>query len=142
MLDGKLRLKESSKLARTAKDVPTIVFTTREGGDALKALGVDVITVVPDVHGRPDILAVLHELALRGVTRLLVEGGATVHNAFLERGTAYRLEIFRSPTVLGAKGHGTVDALSTLEAGARPRFVHLCSRKLGVDVLESFAVRA
>ncbi|MBI3675273.1 MAG: bifunctional diaminohydroxyphosphoribosylaminopyrimidine deaminase/5-amino-6-(5-phosphoribosylamino)uracil reductase RibD [Proteobacteria bacterium] len=142
VLDGKLQLKESSKLARSARNVPTIVFTTSEGGDALKALGIDVARVVPDVHGRPDIFAVLRALALRGVTRLLVEGGATVHSAFLERGIADRLEIFRSPTVLGAKGHGTVDALSALDAGNTSRFVHLCSRKLGPDVLESFAVRA
>ena len=46
----------------------------------------------------------LTELAKRKVTRLLVEGGATVHAAFLDRGFADRLEIFSAPMTLGAAG--------------------------------------
>ncbi len=84
----------------------------------------------------------LNDLAKRGVTRLLVEGGAAVHAAFLDRGFADRLEIFRAPIVLGASGRNGIDALKTLDLDEASRFVSLGRRALGPDMLESFAARA
>lgn len=135
VLDSALRLPLTSKLAQTARKVPAVGFTTREGGGDLRAAGVEIVRVTPDTQGRPDLHAVLGELAARGITRLLVEGGATVEEAFLAQGLADRLEIFRSPVVAGEGGR------------AAPYFplenYGLSSRRmLGSDVLESYAVRA
>jgi diaminohydroxyphosphoribosylaminopyrimidine deaminase/5-amino-6-(5-phosphoribosylamino)uracil reductase len=138
VLDTRLRLPETAKLVRTARDVPTMIFTAADGGDALKAAGVQVIVVARDARGRPDIGAVLGELAMRGVTRLLVEGGAGVHASFLDRGFADRLEVFRGPLVLGAAGHPAIDALAALSLGEAPRFVRSGSQDFGGDMLESF----
>jgi diaminohydroxyphosphoribosylaminopyrimidine deaminase/5-amino-6-(5-phosphoribosylamino)uracil reductase len=142
VLDSSLRMPVHAKLARTAKTTPTILFATLSGGEALTSAGVHVVKVAPDAQGRVDIVAVLESLALRGVTRLLVEGGATVHSAFLAKGFADRLEIFRAPTALGAHGHGTIDALSAAGTGTLAHFTHLCSRRLGADILESYASKA
>jgi diaminohydroxyphosphoribosylaminopyrimidine deaminase/5-amino-6-(5-phosphoribosylamino)uracil reductase len=143
VLDSRLRLAETSKLARTAKQHPTIVFTAAgEGGDQLRRLGVEVVTVARDARGRVELGAMLTELAKRNVTRLLVEGGATVHAAFLDRGVADRLEIFTAPTVLGNAGHGSVDALAALTLGDTPKFTRTGSRQLGSDLLESYARKA
>lgn len=138
VLDTRLRLPETAKLVRTARDVPTVIYTVAGGGDALKAAGVAIVVVARDARGRPDIGAVLAELATRGTTRLLVEGGAGVHASFLDRGFADRLEVFRGPLVLGAAGHPAIDALAALTLGEAPRFVRTGSRDLGGDVLESF----
>jgi diaminohydroxyphosphoribosylaminopyrimidine deaminase/5-amino-6-(5-phosphoribosylamino)uracil reductase len=137
VLDTRLRLKESAKLVKTAKQVPTLVFTTVAGqlGDA------EVIRVGRDARGRPDIGAVLNKLSERGITRLLVEGGASVHASFLDRGLAGRLEVFRAPVVLGASGKSAVDALAALDLDEAARFVSLGKRVLGADLLESFAAR-
>jgi diaminohydroxyphosphoribosylaminopyrimidine deaminase / 5-amino-6-(5-phosphoribosylamino)uracil reductase len=142
VLDTRLRLGEGSKLARTAKETPTMIFTVADGGAALKALGVDVVKVPKDVRGRPDIAAVLAELAKRGCTRLLVEGGASVHASFLDRRLVDRLEIFRAPIVLGGSGRNGIDALAALDLDEASRFVPLARRRLGPDLLESFAARA
>jgi diaminohydroxyphosphoribosylaminopyrimidine deaminase / 5-amino-6-(5-phosphoribosylamino)uracil reductase len=143
VLDTRLKLKPKSKLVQTARDVPTIVFTTSpDGGDKLREAGVEVVRVARDARGRPDIAALLTQLAERGVTRLLVEGGATVAAAFLDRGFADRLEIFTAPMVLGAAGHGAIDALAALALDEVPRFTRISIRKLGSDVLESFDARA
>jgi diaminohydroxyphosphoribosylaminopyrimidine deaminase/5-amino-6-(5-phosphoribosylamino)uracil reductase len=85
---------------------------------------------------------VLADLAGRGTTRLLVEGGAAVHAAFLDRGLADRLEIFRAPIVLGASGRNAVDALRTLDLDEASRFVSLGRRTIGADMLETFRSRA
>jgi len=143
VLDTRLRLTETSKLAQSAKRHPTMVFTTAgQGGDGLRRAGVEIATVARDARGRPDIAAMLTELAGRGVTRLLVEGGATVHAAFLDRGLADRLEIFTAPTVLGDAGHGAIDALAALTLGEAPKFTRTGSRQLGPDLLESYVRRA
>ena len=138
VLDTRLRLPRSSKLVATANQAPTLVFTTVDGhlGEA------EVIKTARDARGRPDIGAVLKALARRGVTRLLVEGGASVHAAFLDRGLADRLEIFRAPVVLGASGKSAIDALASLDLDEASRFVSLGRRVLGADLLESFAARA
>ncbi len=142
VLDGKLKLGEWSKLAQTARDVPTVVYTVSEGGGPLRVCGVEVVRVAKDARGRPDIRAVLHDLAQRGITRLLVEGGPTVHATFLNRGFADRLEIFRAPMLLGSAGKPAVEGLAALELGEAPRFVPLERRSFGNDLLESFAARA
>lgn len=84
-----------------------------------------------------DIPALLHALAGRGVTRLLVEGGATVFAAFLAAGFADRLALFTAPVVLGDAGGGAVPNLAE-----SPDFMRVNRRFLGVDTLESFARRA
>ncbi len=138
VLDTRLRLNEWSKLAQSAGTTPTLVFTTVEGGGALTSCGVEVLKVARDFRGRPDIAAVLAELGRRGITRLLVEGGASVHASFLDRGLADRLEIFRSPMVLGAAGQSGIESLATMTLGEAPRFKPVGRRLLGPDLLESF----
>jgi diaminohydroxyphosphoribosylaminopyrimidine deaminase/5-amino-6-(5-phosphoribosylamino)uracil reductase len=142
VLDTRLRLSEGSKVVRTARQTPTLVFTVANGGGTLMASGVEVVKVARDPRGRPDIAAVVRELGRRGVTRLLVEGGAGVHAAFLDRGLADRIEVFRAPVVLGGSGGNAIDALSALDLDEASRFVSVGRRTLGPDMLESFVARA
>lgn len=143
VLDTRLRLGEWSKLSQSAKEVPTLIFTTSENeGGRLRVCGVEVVKVAADVRGQPDLEAVLKALAARGITRLLVEGGAIVHAAFLNRGFADRLEVFTAPIVMGSAGKGAVGALAALGLDESPVFVRESRRMLGPDVLESYGARA
>jgi diaminohydroxyphosphoribosylaminopyrimidine deaminase/5-amino-6-(5-phosphoribosylamino)uracil reductase len=142
VLDTSLRLNESSKLAQSAREIPTIVFTTSTDGAALRAAGVEIVEVERDARGRPDIAAVLNALADRGATRLLVEGGASVHATFLNRGFADRLEVFRAPILLGSAGQASVEALAAISLDETPRFRCVGRCKLGADLLESFEAKA
>ncbi len=143
VLDTRLRLGEQWKLVTTAKQTPTVVFTTAtKSADGLRSSGVEVVQVARDARGRPDLFALLTELSKRKVTRLLVEGGATVHSAFLDRGLADRLEIFTAPITLGAAGHSAIDALAALTLAEAPRFHRASRRMLGPDLLESFVAKA
>jgi len=138
VLDTRLKLNDWSKLAQTARDTPTLVFTTSEGGGALSNCGVEVVNISRDVRGRPDVEAVLKALAARGITRVLVEGGASVHASFLDRGLADRLEVFTAPITLGAAGTGAIGSLAALGLSEAPRFRRTALRSLGSDLLESF----
>lgn len=142
VLDSQLRLPEASKLAQTARQIPTLVFTVApEGGAPLQALGVEVLRVTRDAAGRPNRDEVLAVLAGRGITRLLVEGGASVHASFLDRGFADRLEVFSAPIVLGGSGRPAIDSLSVLSLCAAPQFRITAKRSFGPDLLVSYARR-
>jgi diaminohydroxyphosphoribosylaminopyrimidine deaminase/5-amino-6-(5-phosphoribosylamino)uracil reductase len=80
-----------------------------------------------------DIPTVLATLAVRGVTRLLVEGGATVARAFAD--VADRLELFTAPQMLGGDAGGDMSALPL-------NFLRVNKRLLGTDMLESYVRRA
>jgi diaminohydroxyphosphoribosylaminopyrimidine deaminase/5-amino-6-(5-phosphoribosylamino)uracil reductase len=143
VLDTRLRTRPGSKLVATAKSRPTVVFTSADkGGASLVSSGVEIVRVTRDAGGRPDVGAVLNELAKRGVSRLLVEGGATVHAAFLDRGFADALKVFTAPITLGSSGHSAIDALAALTIGEAPKFTRTLLRKFGPDVLESYRRKA
>jgi diaminohydroxyphosphoribosylaminopyrimidine deaminase/5-amino-6-(5-phosphoribosylamino)uracil reductase len=142
VLDTRLRLNEWSKLAQTARDVPTLVFTSKTPSGPLAACGVEIVQVQRDARGRPELSLVLKDLAGRGITRLLVEGGASVHASFLDRSFADRLEVFGAPKVLGGSGRASIDALAALSLDEAPRFKRVGLKTLGADVLESFAATA
>jgi diaminohydroxyphosphoribosylaminopyrimidine deaminase/5-amino-6-(5-phosphoribosylamino)uracil reductase len=143
VLDTRLRLTEWSKLAQTAADIPTLVYTTAPGdkGGALESCGVRIVRVAKDAAGRPKIEAVLADLAVRGMTRVLVEGGAAVHASFLNAGMADRLAVFSAPMLLGGSGLSAVDTLVALSLNEAPQFVMTARRKLGVDLLVTYARR-
>jgi diaminohydroxyphosphoribosylaminopyrimidine deaminase / 5-amino-6-(5-phosphoribosylamino)uracil reductase len=138
VLDSSLRLPLQLKLAQTASRIPMIVFTSApEGGDELAKLGNEIVRVRRNLSNRLDLTEALAALAERGITRLLVEGGATTTPSFLSAGYADRIEVFTAPQSLGEGAAGDVIALT--DAAKSSRFRQTGSRKLGPDLLESYA---
>lgn len=70
-------------------------------------------------------------LAAQGITRLLVEGGATLHHSFIEAGLADEVQIIRSKNALGKNGVPGAD-FSLLELDLMEK------RDLGQDLLEIY----
>jgi riboflavin biosynthesis protein RibD len=140
VLDSHLRLPLASKLVQTARALPVLVFTAAAGGEALKAAGVEVLRVPAGADGRPLLCEVLAVLAGRGLTRILVEGGAGVAAGFLSAGLADRLEVFSAPIVLGGGGRAAIESLSETKLCKAPRFAVTARRELGSDLLVSYRV--
>jgi diaminohydroxyphosphoribosylaminopyrimidine deaminase/5-amino-6-(5-phosphoribosylamino)uracil reductase len=140
VLDTELRMPLQLRLVQTSRRIPTLVFTAAAGSDALRERGVEIVRVPLNGRGRLDLISVLGDLANRGLTRLLVEGGATTASAFLAAGFVDRMEIFTSPATLGEHAHGDIAPL--LRAATSSGFVRTGSRRLGPDLLESFAASA
>jgi diaminohydroxyphosphoribosylaminopyrimidine deaminase/5-amino-6-(5-phosphoribosylamino)uracil reductase len=142
VLDSRLRLGVRSKLAQTARKVPTLIFTAGESGDELRASGVEIVHVQRGKDGRVEPRDVLRTLAERGINRLLIEGGATIANAFLNNGFAERLEIFTAPMPLGNTGRHGSGALTVRNLREAPNFMRVSVRSFGPDVLESFEAKS
>jgi 5-amino-6-(5-phosphoribosylamino)uracil reductase len=82
----------------TAGEAERIVYTAPPAAGALRArLGASATVV----GAGPDLAAVLRDLHGRGLGRLLVEGGAGVHRAFLGGGHVDELHLVVAPFVLG-----------------------------------------
>ncbi|MGP4089944.1 dihydrofolate reductase family protein [Streptomyces sp. KR55] len=77
-----------------------IVYTTTEGARRLRAadLAADVVALGPDLDWRA-LLEHLHDV--RGVRRLMVEGGGTVHTQLLRDGLADELHLVLAPLFVG-----------------------------------------
>lgn len=112
VLDANLTLPVDGKLVRSASVVPVIAVATEPPRmddntdaafaarrEALQAAGVEVLSCAPD---RLDQL--LPALASRGISSLLVEGGARVARSFLDAGFVDRILLFKGPDDVGDGG--------------------------------------
>ncbi|EPE99231.1 bifunctional diaminohydroxyphosphoribosylaminopyrimidine deaminase/5-amino-6-(5-phosphoribosylamino)uracil reductase RibD [Rhizobium grahamii] len=112
VLDEHLSLPLDSKLVATARQVPLIVVATEPPRfdnsedkaflarrDALDQAGVEVVQCNPN---RLDEL--LPALASRGISSLVVEGGARTAKLFLDAGYVDRILLYQGPGVIGQDG--------------------------------------
>lgn len=137
--DGRLRLPLTSVLVATARDVPCWVITTpgadRQRISAFTERGVTVLSVPADVNGQPDPEAALRALAQRGITRLLVEGGARLAASLLRAGLVDRIAWFHAPAVLGGDSVPGIDALGLASLAAMRRYRVAAVETVGADRL-------
>jgi len=102
VLDQGLRTPPGSRLASSAHETPTWILTGEdppsEAAETLRAQGVELLCVP---LGPGWLAAGLELLWLRGVRRLLVEGGARTHAALLAAQLADQLALVLTPQVLG-----------------------------------------
>jgi diaminohydroxyphosphoribosylaminopyrimidine deaminase/5-amino-6-(5-phosphoribosylamino)uracil reductase len=104
VLDDKLQLAPESRLARTAREAPVVVFTScdadRARAAALESLGVEIVRLPGDSR---DPRAVLANLGGRAVQSVLVEGGATVAGRLVDAGLVNKVTFFIAPLVIGGR---------------------------------------
>jgi diaminohydroxyphosphoribosylaminopyrimidine deaminase / 5-amino-6-(5-phosphoribosylamino)uracil reductase len=132
VLDRRLDLPLDGKLVRTAREVPVMAVTApgAETGDrqhALQAAGVEVVEAA-------SLEALLKLLAQRGMSSLLVEGGAKVAAQFLENGLVDRILLFEGPEAIGGGGI----AAPLLPGAVSGDFRKVGDEMIGADRLEEF----
>jgi len=91
------------------------------------------IATVADAGEPLDLDGVLHDLAARGVRRLMVEGGTTIHTQFLAAGLADELQLAVAPFLVGAGARFLGDA--AFPHDARHRMTLAEARPVGDMVL-------
>jgi diaminohydroxyphosphoribosylaminopyrimidine deaminase/5-amino-6-(5-phosphoribosylamino)uracil reductase len=141
VLDRALRISGTSRLVHSARATPLWLMTSSvaEAAAAMKlgAAGAQVIrvaTATTPMRGL-DLMAVLRALAERGITRLLVEGGARVASSFAAAGLVDEFWLLRGPDAVGAAGVAALDALPLASITQSPAFRVRASEKLDKDTL-------
>jgi diaminohydroxyphosphoribosylaminopyrimidine deaminase/5-amino-6-(5-phosphoribosylamino)uracil reductase len=138
VLDRALRIPGTTRLVHSARGTAlwVVASSLAEAPAAAKlgAAGVQVIRVASTPNGL-DLSAVLHTLAERGITRLLVEGGARVASAFVAAGLVDEFWLLRSPDAIGANGMAALDALPLATITRSSGFRVRASENLNADTL-------
>lgn len=145
VVDPGLRLPLTARLVADASRNRTWIVT-RAGGDparreGFRAAGVELIEL-PRTEEGIDLAAALHALGKRGLTRLLVEGGAILAAGLLRRNLVDRLAWFHAPAAIGSDGIDAVAGLGLEKLTEIPRFERLTVEPVGEDVLETLRRRA
>jgi len=105
VLSGSLNLDPGAQVFARREDGPSAIVATRrrpstESVRRLEAAGAEVLRL-PSKRGHVSAQALLENLAERGLTTLLVEGGAAVTASFLEGGLVDEIQWFVAPKIVG-----------------------------------------
>jgi diaminohydroxyphosphoribosylaminopyrimidine deaminase/5-amino-6-(5-phosphoribosylamino)uracil reductase len=137
VLDRRLRLSLESDLVRTARDVPLWLITNAgHPDDRLKPYrdaGIDVMDLADSSPA--GMLAALGE---RGLTRVLIEGGAQIAAAFLKARQVDRLVWMRASGILGGDALAAIADLGLDQLSAMPQFERSSAQPVGGDYLETY----
>ena len=137
VLDSQLRTPPAARLVATARETPTWIVATEDAPVdrelALRAAGVEVMRVA-SVAGRCSLPEALRLLALRGVTRLMVEGGPGVATALLDADLIDEATIVTGPGTLGPDAVDALEGRGLGELTASRRFAPACRAAVGDDL--------
>jgi diaminohydroxyphosphoribosylaminopyrimidine deaminase/5-amino-6-(5-phosphoribosylamino)uracil reductase len=138
VLDRALRIPATSRLVHSARSTPLWVVTSNlaeaPAVAMLGAAGAQVIRVASTPAGL-DLSEVLHALAERGITRLLVEGGARVASSVVAADLVDEFWLLRGRDTIGTDGVAALDALPLTAITQSSAFRVRASESLGTDTL-------
>jgi diaminohydroxyphosphoribosylaminopyrimidine deaminase/5-amino-6-(5-phosphoribosylamino)uracil reductase len=107
VFDTRLRTPPSAKLFSTLSAGPVIIVTTRavletapDRAGILARAGAEILAVT----GEPRLRSALEQLAARGISSVIVEGGVALHRAFWDAGLVDRVQTYMTPRRLGPEG--------------------------------------
>lgn len=135
VIDGALGIDPGARIL-DASAGPTWVLTGEakaEQSRAVAARGAEVIRVGDG--GRFGLREALAVLGRRGITSVLVEGGAEIHGQLLESGLVDEVCVFIAPVVAGADGKSWAGFSGAAAMGAAMRLRTTSVERLGDDVL-------
>lgn len=108
VLDSTLRLLPSTHLVRSARDIPTLVLTTRSAPAharrMLTSAGVEILSVDADSGGRIDLTDALRQLSAYGITRICSEGGPRLADALAAADLVDICTLIEGAVTLGESG--------------------------------------
>ncbi len=108
VLDSHLNLPPGSKLGETAQESPVWIYTSAKPdmgrSDRLQEMGVSVESIDGEKGEFLDLDSVLVSLTGRGITRLMVEGGAHLAKSLIDGDLVDELVVFTGPVEIGSDG--------------------------------------
>jgi diaminohydroxyphosphoribosylaminopyrimidine deaminase / 5-amino-6-(5-phosphoribosylamino)uracil reductase len=141
VLDGKFHLNERAAVFKNSGSAATILLVSRDAllkhsakARRLRAQGVVVLGLEGRRDGALPLRSVLHLLGSRGLSSLLVEGGASLFSSFLRESMGDKLISFIAPEIFGAG----LEAFAGGSAGGSRRLFRLRDisvRQVGDDTL-------
>ncbi len=150
VVDSSLRIPLSSKVItqeensisvmkrRKCCEEGVILATTpradKEKITALEEMGAQVLVIKENSEGQVDLKELLYELGRRGISSVMVEGGAKIITSLLRLNLLDKLVVVVAPKILG-KGIEAVGDLGIRDVNQALRFSEVKMRRLGIDFI-------
>ncbi|MDD4977421.1 MAG: bifunctional diaminohydroxyphosphoribosylaminopyrimidine deaminase/5-amino-6-(5-phosphoribosylamino)uracil reductase RibD [Gallionella sp.] len=140
VLDSQLRMPLSAKMLIGGGVLVYTITSDAQKSARLEALGATVC-VLDAVSGRVDLVAMLKDLAQRGINEVLVEAGSVLNGALLQAGLVDELVFYIAPQLLGdmARGMAGLGELTGLEQRIELQWQDV--RQVGPDLRVSAKVK-
>jgi diaminohydroxyphosphoribosylaminopyrimidine deaminase/5-amino-6-(5-phosphoribosylamino)uracil reductase len=142
VIDSQLRLPQSHKLVTSARQHETWVCTTKNSDTnrtaALAEAGVIVLECDACSDKRIDIKKLAQMLAEKGLTRVVIEGGAQVSSSFLNHDLVDHIYWFRAPKIIGGDGLPTALSLNISKIDDTRAFTQQGTYDIGPDKCEVY----
>ena len=143
VLDSQCRLPLKSNLIKTHKKIPLLVVhgAARNGmaearRKKLEKAGIALMAVKADNHGELPLLLILRQLAQRGCTNVLVEGGPRLLASLLRAGLVDEVMTFIAPKILGdALGRHAVESALRIPLSRATSLVRWEAQRSGEDLM-------
>jgi diaminohydroxyphosphoribosylaminopyrimidine deaminase/5-amino-6-(5-phosphoribosylamino)uracil reductase len=133
VFDRRLRIAPDARVFSTLAEGPVIIVTSleavRQRGEQARALEEKGATLL--VMDSPEIAVAVRALGRRGIQSLLVEGGATLHQAVWDARIVDYAHLYVAPRLLGSRGPALLPGSAFGPASLRDQHV----QQLGPDVL-------
>ena len=138
VVDSRLKIQYRYRVLQNTLPAKTLIATVKSSGDHkyknIAATDVQIITVDADKQGKVDLKKLLKKLAARGISSVLIEGGAQIITSILRDNLADRLVTVIAPKILG-KGIEAVGDLNIRELNAA-KILSICKiRRCGEDII-------
>jgi len=138
IIDQYLKIPLEAVVLGNQEKAKTIVATTAKADPqkaaGLRQMGIELMTAEADRNGRVDLQKVLAELGRRGMTSVMIEGGAALITEVLQSRMADRLVVIIAPKIIG-RG---IDAVGNLDIDRVDDAYRLAYRKIiqkGDDII-------
>lgn len=137
VLDSNLRTSKSARLFHSANDVPVWLCHSDGCADGSGILGgsVEGIPCAMDANGHLDIRDVLRQLANKGITRLMVEGGGQTAASFLKADCIDEIVLYSAGLTIGSEGIPNLAGLGLRQLKTARHFHRLRVSAIGGDVV-------
>ena len=140
--DSNLRMLINSKIAQTAKEIPTIIATVsenKEKANELQKLGIEIIKTSAD-NGRVDLKDLMQKLGERQIDSVLIEGGGSIHASALKAGLVNKLQIYIAPKIIGGDGKNAVAEMGIEKVNDAAQFKNPKITRFDDDILLEYEV--
>lgn len=138
VLDSQARIPLQATVLTQQSEAPTIIAVTSgapsERLDALRQAGAEVLVV--NEGPQVDLTELMRILGARGITSVLIEGGAGVHGSAITAGIVDKAVWFIAPKIIGGStAPGPVGGAGVEDPSGAAELKNVRVRRLGPDIL-------
>jgi diaminohydroxyphosphoribosylaminopyrimidine deaminase/5-amino-6-(5-phosphoribosylamino)uracil reductase len=137
IVDGRLRTPLRAQVLTKESAPGTLIATVKRPDrkhETLRRRGAEVL-VLPGRRGALSLRQLLASLGRRGVSSVLIEGGAAIAAAAVREKVVDRLACFFAPVLIGGDGRSMIESLGVGALADAARLQEVRLRRVGEDIL-------